>query len=172
MFRLLGVIQATGIYSIRVRAVNPLPVIQIVNTLQPLEKEKALAAIGEYIRVSDRWKGLTGSENMFLILRTLMDVPDSVDPRQVEGFGAPSPAGPKDPHRIPRFPIVLVDDIPLMLVGGYMLEGIPIPMDHVLAFFQNNGQIRPKPWTPTNDPLSAIVHLMNSKQWIYGDTNL
>lgn len=151
---------------------NPQPVIQIVNTLQPLGKEKALAAIGEYIRVSDRWRGLTGSENMFLVLRTLFDVPDNIDPSQVEGFGAPSPPGPKDPHRIPRFPIVLVDDIPLMLAGGYMLEGMPIPMDRVLAFFRDNGQIHPAPLTPTNDPLSAIVHLMNSKQWIYGDTNL
>ena len=151
---------------------NPLPVIQIVNALQPLGKEKALAAIGEYIRVSARWKGLTGSDNMFLLLRVLIDVPDSIDPRQIERFGMPSPAGPKDPHRIPRFPIVLVDDIPLMLIRGYALEGVPISMDRVLAFFRDNGQIRPAPLTPTNDPLSAIVHLMNSKQWIYGDTNL
>ncbi len=152
---------------------NPLPVIQIVNTLQPLGKEKALAAIGEYIRVSDQWSSFEGPRSgLFLVLRVLFDVPKSVDPSQAGAFGAPSPPGPKDPHRIPRFPIVLVDNIPLMLAGGYSLEGMATPMEEVLAFFRDNGQLHPEPLVPSNDPLSAIVDLMSSKQWIYADTNL
>ncbi len=167
LLRLLDTTPALEGYSY-----NPLPVIRIVNTLQPLGKEKALAAIGEYIRVSGGWDFENPHEGMFLVLRVLFDVPDNIDPDQAGGFGAPWPCGPKDPHRIPRFPIALVDDIPLMLVSGYELEGMPTPMSDVLMFFRVNGQLRPKPLVPSNDPLSAIVHLMNSRQWIYADTNL
>jgi hypothetical protein len=152
---------------------NPLSLIQIVNTLQPLGKDKALAAIGEYIRVSDEWSDSEEARSgMFLVLRVLFDVPENVDPNRAGAFGMPSPAGPKDPHRIPRFPIALVDDIPLMLVSGYSLGGLPSSMEEVCSFFKVNGQLHPAPLAPTNDPLSAIVHLMNSTQWIYADTNL
>jgi hypothetical protein len=148
-------------------------VIQLVNTLQPLGKEKALAAIGEYVRVSDEWSGFDEPRSgLFLVLRVLFDVPESVDPSQAGAFGAPSPPGPKDPHRIPRFPIALVDDIPLMLVNGYTLAGMATPMEKVVEFFRDNGQLRQSPLAPSNDPLSAIVALMNSRQWIYADTNL
>ena len=84
----------------------------------------------------------------------------------------PSPARPKNPHQIPRFPIALVDDIPLMLAEGYSLSGMPTPMEKVLEFFGVNGQLHPQPLTPGNDPLAAVAHLMKSAQWIYGDPSL
>ena len=151
---------------------NPLPVIQIVNTLQPLGKDKALAAMGEYIRVSGGWDFDGPHEGVFMVLLVLFDLPENIDSNQAGAFGAPYPCAPKDPHLIPRFPIAVVDDIPLMLVSGYELEGMATPMNDVLAFFRNNGQLHPKPLVPSNDPLSAIAHLMNSPQWIYADTNL
>jgi len=151
---------------------NPLSLIQIINTLQPLGKEKALAAIGEYIRISDQWSDSMARSGMFLVLRVLFDVPENVNPNRAGTFGMPSPAGPKDPHRIPRFPVALVDDIPLMLAGGYSIGGMGSSMEEVLAFFKENGQLHPTPLAPTDDPLSAVAHLMNSKQWIYADTNL
>ena len=152
---------------------NPLPLIQIVNTLQPMGKEKALAAIGEYLRVSDQWSDDMGPRSgLFLVLRVLFDIPDNIDPDNAGGFGMPSPAGPKDPHRIPRFPIALVDDIPLMLVEGYTLAGVATPMDEVLRFFRDNGKLHSQKLTPSDNPLASITHLINSKQWIYADPNL
>ena len=77
---------------------NPLPVIQIVNKLQPLGKEKALAAIAEYVRVSDEWSDFRGPRSgMFLVLAVLFDLPDGVYSDQAGSFGAPSPGPPKDP---------------------------------------------------------------------------
>lgn len=148
---------------------NPLLVIRIVNTLQPLGAEKASAAIGEYIRVSDEFA--YHREGIFLVLRVLFDVPETIDPNKV-GLGMPSPAYPKDPHQIPRFPVALVDDIPLMLAGGYSYEGSPISMEDVLEFFKVNGRLHPQPLTPSKDPLGALKHLMKSSQWIYADRTL
>ena len=154
-------------------AYNPLPVIQIVNRLQPLGKEKALAAIGEYVRVSDKWSGFDRPRSgMYLVLAVLFDLPDGIYSFQSGAFGAPSPPPPKDANQIPRFPIAIVDDIPLMLVNGYILAGLASPMENVVEFYRVHGQIRPSKLTPNNDPLSAVAHLTNSSQWIYGDTNL
>jgi hypothetical protein len=152
---------------------NPLPLIRIVNTLQPLGKEKALAAIGEYIRVSDAWSFFESPRGgMFLVLRTLFDLPDNADPYSAGGFGAPVPPPPKDPNRIPRYPIVVVDDIPLMLASGYELEGMATPMETFVEFYQVHGTIRSHPLVPGNDPLAAVSHLVKSRQWIYSDLSL
>jgi len=152
---------------------NPLPVIQIVNTLQPLGKEKALAAVAEYVRVSDEWYDFWGPRSgMFLVLAVCFDLPNGIYPDQAGGFGAPSPGPPKDPGRIPRFPIAIIDNIPLMLVSGYTFQGMATPMENVVDFYRAKGSIRATPLVPSNDPLAAITHLTNSKQWIYGDTNL
>ena len=48
---------------------NPLSVIKVVNALQALGKQKALAAIDEYLRVSDEFTAEHGREGMFLVLR-------------------------------------------------------------------------------------------------------
>ncbi|MGB7747765.1 MAG: hypothetical protein WBN75_10810 [Verrucomicrobiia bacterium] len=152
---------------------NPLPLIQIVNTLQPLGKEKSLAVIGEYIRVSDRWSHSMGAGNgLFPVLLVLFDFPDNIDPRRAAAFGMPEPAGPKNPHQIPRFPIAVVDDIPMMLIVGYSLEGMLSPMEEVLEFFRNNGLFRSRPLVPSDDPLATLTHLMTSTQWIYDDSKL
>jgi len=151
---------------------DPLPVIRIVNTLQPLGKEKALAVIGEYLRLSDEWSLASPRDGLFLVLRALFDLPGDIDPGRAGGFGAPSPPGPKDPQLIPTFPIVVVDGIPLMLIRGYTLGGVPTPMEQVLEFYRDHGQLRSKPLLPADDPLAALAHLTNSRQWIYANTNL
>src|SRR5262249_41157779 len=54
---------------------DPLPVIQIVNALQPLGKEKALAALEEYLRVDSHYHS-GARQGLFLVLRVLFDVPE------------------------------------------------------------------------------------------------
>ncbi len=153
---------------------DPLPVIQIVNTLQSLGREKALAAIGEYLRVSEPWSDRGSS----LVFRVLFDLPDDIDRTKGWIIGVPEPPGPKNPHQIPRFPIVLVDDVPLMLVEGYTigsylsLKGNPTPVERDLEFFRRNGHFRSKALVPSNDPLGALMHLVESTQWIYADSKL
>ena len=153
---------------------DPLPVIRIINALQPLGREKALDVLGEYVRVSEE----TFHSGLSLVLRVLFDLPDNVDSRRGWIIGMPSPSGPKDFHRIPRFPIVLADDIPLMLVSGYTVasylsqKGDPTPLEKDLEFFTRHGKFRSQPLIPTDDPLGALTNLIASQQWIYGNTNL
>lgn len=128
------------------REFNPRKLIAAINTLQPLGKEKALAALKEYLRITD---DIEQGQNEFLILRTLFDVPDSgFMPRMI--IGMPVPDGPKDLKRIPRFPVAIVDDVPFMLVDRYAIAGMPQPSVEHLTYFSKYGRLRAKQLVPSN----------------------
>jgi hypothetical protein len=129
---------------------DPLAVIRIVNALQPLGKEKAIAAIGEYARITSyamtprevgakRWEWMD-NEGLYLVVAIL--------------FGRPTWP---DAYR-PWFDWALQDDIPLVVqtYGGTGPQG----------FFENEfdqyriwGRLRAKPLVPTDRPLSTLDRL-------------
>ncbi len=57
------------------RGYNPRLIIRAVNVLWPLGKEKALAAVAEYVRVSNEDTDFHAWESLILVLRTLFEVP-------------------------------------------------------------------------------------------------
>jgi hypothetical protein len=136
--RLLELIDgAPGLYGDRF---DPLRVITIVNKLQPLGKDRALTTIEEYLRVASDLDN-DAREGLFLVLRSLFDVP-------AEGFmprmhlGRPWPEEPKDRTLMPRFPIVLERDIPLLVVSGYTLIGAAEPVEDHVRYFRERGTLR------------------------------
>jgi hypothetical protein len=138
---------------------NPLPVIRAVNALRAVGRERALAAIAEYLRISS-YLDEPAREGTFLVMRTLFDAPPSSGGMPRMGVGAPSPPEPKDPHVAPRFPIVIADDIPVLGVLGYTLAGMAErPEDH-LAWFRAHGVLRAAPLRPTDRPLEALDRLL------------
>ena len=146
---------------------NPLAYIRIVNTLQPLGKDKALAAIDEYLRVSSEI--FSDRIPLFLVLRLLFEVPADPGFMPRMRVGAPSVAEPKDPKFLPRFPWVLLDDVPLNLVNGYMLAGLRQPVAEHVEYFRKNGKLREHPLRPSNNPLRVLDNLEHSPLWIYRD---
>src|SRR5262249_17531292 len=118
---------------------NPRDVIRAANALQPFGKEKALAAVAEYLRVSRSSFDAPGVDGMFLVLRTLFEIPNSPGHMPVMMVGAPSPMGPEDRTKIPRFPIYIQDDIPFLTVSGYSLFGMPEAPEWRLNYFRKHG---------------------------------
>jgi hypothetical protein len=150
---------------------NPRTIIRIVNRLQPLGKEKALAAIDEYLRVASSWHSDAREGGLFLVLRVLFDVP--ADPGYLPRMhiGAPGPWGePKDPKIIPRFPILLIDDVPLLVVSGYSLGGLPEQVETHVEYFRNKGRLRALPLVPTNRPLTILDHLPAAIEKFFSDS--
>lgn len=137
---------------------DPLALIQAVNALQRLGRQRALAAVAEYLRVSS-WLDDPGREGTFLVLRALFEVPDPPGYLPAMMVGAPSPPGPADAKAAPRFPLTIVDDIPLKLVGGYSLAGQAQPPEDHLAWFQHHGILRRRPLTPPATPLATLDRL-------------
>jgi hypothetical protein len=150
---------------------NPLHVIRVVNALQPLGKEKALAVIDEYLRVSSNFHA-PAREGIFLVLRVLFDVPSDPGHMPHMFVGAPVPPGPDDPKRSPRFPILLQDDVPLLLVSGYDLGGDPEAPESHVRYFREKGRLRDKVLTPTNDALGLLASWEEAAGWLHGKDGL
>lgn len=134
---------------------DPRRVIDAVNALQPLGRERAIAALREYLRISSPLDD-RGRDGSFLVMRTLFEVPGY---HPVMLVGAPTPPAPADPRAVPRFPIELVDDIPLRLVEGYLLDGLPQPPEAHLAYYEQAGVLRAAPLTPPANPAATIQRI-------------
>jgi hypothetical protein len=143
---------------------DPLAVIRAVNALQPLGKEKALAVIAEYLRVASQFYD-PGREGVFLVLRVLFDVPPDPGHMPPMFVGAPWPAAPADPKRLPRFPILLQDGVPLLLVSGYLLAGFPEQPESHVEYFRQHGRLRDGPLVPPNDPLGLLGPAVKAADW-------
>ncbi len=137
---------------------NPGSLIRAVNILLPLGKERALAAIAEYLRVSSDF--YPAREGTFLVLRALFDVPENPGymPRML--VGSPSPPEPEDPSVFPRFPLAIEGDIPFLIVRGYLLVGVPQPPEEHLIHFRKHGKLRERPLAPTYRPLEVLQKLV------------
>lgn len=148
--RLMRLLDAVPSYNGRA---DPLRLIQAVNALQRRGKARALAAIDEYLRVSS-WLDDPGREGVFHVLRVLFEPPagESWPPMMV---GAPDLTA--DPKLFPRAPIALVEDIPIVLVGGYMLGGQAEPPEQHARWYRERGVLRAAPLRPPADPLGAVA---------------
>jgi len=141
---------------------NPRGVIRAVNALQPLGKEKALAAVAEYLRIAPDWFDAPAVNGTFLVLRTLFEIPSPPGHMPVMLVGQPSPMGPEDLTKIPRFPIYIQDDIPFLIVSGYSLFGqAEDPRKH-LNYFRKHGVIRSLPLVPPTDPVASIRRALDA----------
>lgn len=141
---------------------NPVTVIRAVNVLQPLGKQKALAAVEEYLRVV----GLENRDNMFCVLLTLFELPKDPGYLPMPALGGPEPQPVEDRRRIPRFPVLLQDDIPFLGTSGYMLAGLPEhPSSQLLPYLHENGRIRQSPLAPTTRPIEAAESVLRSSPW-------
>lgn len=150
-----------GMYSMA-PSDNPLQIIQLVNTLQPLGKKKAMAAINEYLRVR-AYGGNWGLSYISLPLRILFEVPE--DPGYMpRTMCLPVPEGKE--KLLPRYPVLLLEDVPLNLSFGYAGSGYTTSPRDDIDYFQKNGKWRAHPLVPTDDPLSLLETFEKSPQWI------
>ena len=124
---------------------DPGPLIAAVNELLPLGKHGALAAIENHLAAADRSKD--PQHGLFLVLRLLFQVPAS-------GFhppmfiGIPKAVEPSDPKSLPYFPLLVVDDIPLLLITTFVLGGAAQPVEAHLRYYRETGTLRAAPLAP------------------------
>jgi len=145
---------------------SPLRMVRAVNALQPLGKEKALKALRAYERlarelsVEQRRKYLVEEDRILPIVHLLFEGKGRRLPGFLLGAGdvAPPPGG-----AWPLFPIVLVQDVPFMMVSGYVLNGVPQgAADHLRL---DLGPVRADPLAPRVPALEAADELTQSDAW-------
>lgn len=143
-----------------------LDMIQIVNALQPLGKEKALAVIDEYLRVcTEIHRG--PRTDIIIVLRILFELPE--DPSAIPLSHAPGEREYRP--QFPLYPVVIHKDVPFFFppLGGVSFSstgGPPPPWSHV-EYYREHGVIRARPLRPPENPLVIFDELLASPKWTF-----
>lgn len=145
---------------------DPVLETRIINELQGLGRERALAAVREYLRVAP-WC-VPARENLALVLACLFEPASDAHFLPIEFLGNPTPPQPADRARVPRFPLVIQDGIPLVLTAWCNGSGEWPGTRNQLRYFERHGVLRAAPLLPGADPLGALDRLERSSEWLYG----
>jgi len=123
-------------------AYSPSRLIDAVNALVPLGKAGALAAIDGFLHKRDL--AADPHHGLFLVLRVAFDA----DPHPTVKLGASVPAAPAS--GLPRFPIVMVGDAPLLVVSRFALRGLAEPVTAHVEYYRQHGTLRAAPLAPAS----------------------
>jgi hypothetical protein len=146
---------------------DPATVIAAVNALQPLGKGRALEQIDSCLG------GLPAAaypSGLLWVLRVLFDVPETLGFPPVV-MGTPDVPAPADPATLPRFPIVILREIPFLVVREFTLFGLPEPVHVHVAYFRRHGVLRATPLTPAADPDRLEEEFLRLWHNAYGDAD-
>lgn len=145
---------------------RPQRVIDAVNVLLPLGKDGALAAIDSYLAKQNLERD--PQQGLFLVLRVLFEVPadPGYHPRLLLGGSSPPP--PPDPKSLPQFPLVLIDDRPLLMVSGFVLGGLAESIIVHIHHFRKTGTLRGKALAPSQSPASVLHQFQETYKRAYG----
>ena len=140
---------------------DPAPLIRIVNELTPLGRERVLAVLDEYCRVSyapmtaegfyyPDWGGIARS-SLHGLMPLLFELP---------------PAARDDPDGPGwDYSVVLVDDIPLITASGGGLAGsVAFGAIH-LDYYRKHGILRRRPLHPPDRPWRVVEGLEGTAAW-------
>jgi hypothetical protein len=125
---------------------NPRVLVDAVNALLRLGKDGALDAIERQLAETNR--AADPQTGLFLVLRLLFAVPPDPGFHPPMHVGIPAPAVLRHPKILPHFPLVVVDDVPLLLVTTFLIGGSPQPVEAHLRHFRETGVLRSTPLTP------------------------
>lgn len=146
---------------------DPRALIRAVNGFHTMGKDKALATMDEYVRRHSQEPGNGERDSLYLVLTCLFDVPNPPGYMPEIPFGAPTPPTPSDRTLVPRFPLVIFEDIPLNLVRDYLsVRAVVSPLRHI-AYFREHGRLRSRPLAPSPRPLEVMSRLEASPQWLW-----
>jgi hypothetical protein len=125
---------------------DPAPLVRAVNALVPLGKSLALELVTEYLRLAPPWMSLD-TQGVFLLLRALFERSPGAHPPMAVGAPDVSQAAIAA-SGFPMFPLAIVSDVPVLLVSGYMLGGMPEQPEAHLPWYRANGVLRSAPLAP------------------------
>jgi len=137
---------------------DPRRLIRAVNAVQPLGKDRALTALAEYLRVTDEDSLLSRSQG-FLILRALFELPP--EQKRFPDLHVGSLGGHEISVPTPRYPLLIVGDVPFLMVTSWGIGGEPESVEEDLPYFRDHCQIRSAPLVPGNDPLAIYDKLLS-----------
>jgi hypothetical protein len=151
-------------------SLNPLVLIKAVNRLHRLGFQAALDALSHFSEEAEQGTPGHNPENVLLAARLLF-VPRGSGTLPELMLGQPDLNPPADASLAPLFPLYLCRDLPLLLVGGYILGGEGTSSAAYLRWCAESGALRPSALQPSDTPLADVDALLTSSTWkaISGD---
>jgi hypothetical protein len=147
--------------SMRYHDYRPRLVVDAVEELRELGKDAALD------RVEAESNASPDDVGSFWVLRVLFDPPPG-EPLPPVRLGRPTVDPPPEAGALPRFPIVVVDDVPLLVIRGYALAGKAEPLSAHIAWYREHGRLRDDPLRPSDDAEAVREHFIATWRKAYG----
>jgi len=145
---------------------KPLSLIRAVNSLLPYGKRKILAAIEEYQRLYQDERAIP------VLLLALFEVPRELGYLPRLTYEEAQPSNIFDRKRVPRYPLVIIDDVPIMIANIPMINDIyivkRIPMTD---YFRVHCKLRSRPLVPSDEPFEVLEKFLDSPQNIWRRTD-
>ncbi len=138
---------------------DPVNLVRAVNFFQGLGKARSLTMLRVYGRTPAK------HEQVFLIARLLYEPADKGGTLPHLDLGQSDLPEADDHHLFPLFPLHLVEDLPLLLVGGYLVGGESLPPTVYLDWCAKHGRLRTKPLIPGDKPLAVLDKFLDSMVW-------
>jgi hypothetical protein len=88
----------------------------------------------------------------------------------IPGLGSITPEPPKDLSTFPRFPFVLVDDVPLDLTTGIFLAGFAEQPSMHFDELLKTCSLRGSALHPTDRPWEVLDDVQKLPAWVFGKT--
>jgi hypothetical protein len=123
---------------------DPGATIAAVNELVAIGHDGALAALERFVQAADL--EADPHRGLFLVMRVAFEA-DPHPPLRLGGAALTAPPAPA----FPRFPIAIIEDVPLMLIGGYTLGGLAEPVTAHVEYYRRHGKLRSAPLAPRRD---------------------
>lgn len=154
----------SGLGGLESAVFHPGKTLRVMLALQGLGRKGALAAVRAYLQNTPN-----PPNALFLAVRGLFEPPPNGSLR-MPMLGGPTPEPPAKLSVLPLYPLLMLHDVPLSVVRGYVLGGHPEPLGMHLDYLEKNATWRAKPLAPL-EARSLRPHLATWTNWS-GDPRL
>ena len=149
------------LYTMRPETYDAHLLASIANALQALGKDEFLTRVRTFYATKSE---IGGGFGLFLLLRIQFDLPEGQSYPSLK-MGKPDLDPPAKISDFNRFPILLVDDIPCLLIAGYFSTGPSSSLVDQLNFYQENGLWRDKPFVASTDRSVEDLYQQFKIEW-------
>jgi hypothetical protein len=167
-----------GSPRVRFYGYDPVRLIQAVNHLHGLGKDKSIQAMRDYLKLigfrhnrrpdPDPANLDDGNqEAIYLIVPLLFEQANKADAEAAKQLWYAMLAEPRSDEEKswPQYPFAIENDIPFLIGQGPSgWEGIPPYPDKLIDWAEKHGKLRAKPLRPSDNPLVAVENLLARKK--------
>lgn len=117
---------------------NPTTILEVSNELSSLSKEQIIDTVKT---TYSSYQGMSSGYGLFLLLQLVFEIPDSLEYPDLI-WGIPNISKPDSSTIQDRFPLLMVEGFPILLPGGYTLNGLPDNLESHIEFYAKYGMVR------------------------------